>query len=85
MKLILFIKLIERNYIDRKNEFPEPLISIWEPKAYPILLNFLARGYSCPRKALINSDVEVVTDREESILTNVNNPEDLSQAKAILG
>ena len=71
-------------YIDRKNEFPEPLITIWEPKAYPILLNFLARGYSCPRKALINSEVNVLTDREEHILTNVNNPEDLSLAKTTL-
>lgn len=71
-------------YIDRNNEFPEPLITIWEPKAYPILLNFLSKGYSCPRKALINSDVKVITDRAEYILTNVNNPEDLTQAKSAL-
>jgi len=37
--------------------FPEPLITIWEPKAYPILLNYLALGYACPRKALINEDI----------------------------
>ena len=49
-------------FIDRNNEFPEPLITIWEPKAYPVLLNFLSRGYSCPRKALINSDSHVITD-----------------------
>ena len=72
-------------YIDRKNEFPEPLITIWEPRAYPVLLNFLAKGYSCPRKALINSDVKIITEREEHILTNVNNPEDLTQAKSVLG
>jgi molybdopterin-guanine dinucleotide biosynthesis protein A len=29
---------------------PEPLIAIWEPKSYPVLLNFLSQGYSCPRK-----------------------------------
>jgi molybdopterin-guanine dinucleotide biosynthesis protein A len=71
-------------YIDRKNEFPEPLITIWEPRAYPILLNFLSRGHSCPRKTLINSDVKVINEREESILTNVNNPEDLLAAKSTL-
>ncbi len=32
------------------NEFPEPLITIWEPKSYTVLLAFLAQGYSCPRK-----------------------------------
>ena len=71
-------------FIDRYNEFPEPLITIWEPRSYPILLNFLSKGYSCPRKALINSDVKIITDREESILTNVNNQDELSEAKSIL-
>jgi molybdopterin-guanine dinucleotide biosynthesis protein A len=71
-------------FIDRHNEFPEPLITIWEPRAYPILLNFLARGYSCPRKALINSDVEIITERSLESLTNVNTPEDLASAREIL-
>ncbi|MDA9328209.1 NTP transferase domain-containing protein, partial [Flavobacteriaceae bacterium] len=41
-------------------QFPEPLITIYEPKAYPVLLQYLAQGYSCPRKMLINSEVEIV-------------------------
>ena len=44
----------------KRKEFPEPLITIWEPKAYPIMLQFLAMGYSCPRKVLINSDIKIV-------------------------
>ena len=44
----------------KTKEFVEPLITIYEPKAYPILLSYLAQGYSCPRKALINSDVAIV-------------------------
>ncbi|MEL6925860.1 MAG: NTP transferase domain-containing protein, partial [Bacteroidota bacterium] len=49
--------------------FPDPLLTIWEPRAYPILLQFLAQGYSCPRKVLINSDKPAaprwsVADRE---------------------
>ena len=71
-------------FIDPKNEFPEPLISIWEPKAYPRMLNFLSQGYSCPRKVLINSDVEVLTDRSEQALTNVNTPEELNEALEII-
>lgn len=66
-------------FIDPKNEFPEPLITIWEPRAYPILLEFLAKGYSCPRKALINSDVEVIFERDVKALTNVNTPEELEE------
>ena len=66
-------------FIDPKNEFPEPLITIWEPRAYPILLEFLSKGYSCPRKALINSDVEVINERDVKALTNVNTPEELEE------
>ena len=71
-------------FIDPKNEFPEPLISIWEPKAYPRMLDFLSKGYSCPRKVLINSDVEILTDRNEQALTNVNTPEELDEALEII-
>ncbi len=59
------------------NEFPEPLITIWEPRSYPILLSFLAQGYSCPRKVLINSEVTLVDAPDTRVLTNVNSPEDL--------
>jgi molybdopterin-guanine dinucleotide biosynthesis protein A len=63
------------------NEFPEPLITIWEPKSYPVLLAFLAQGYSCPRKVLINSDVNLIQAPDVTALTNVNTPEDLEKVK----
>lgn len=63
------------------NEFPEPLITIWEPKSYPVLLAFLAQGYSCPRKVLINSDVNLLQAPNPEALTNVNTPEDLEKVK----
>ncbi|AOW20874.1 molybdenum cofactor guanylyltransferase [Urechidicola croceus] len=61
-------------------EFPEPLITIWEPKAYPILLSYLAQGYSCPRKVLINSDVEIV-EIDDYYIQNINTPQEFEQAK----
>ena len=67
-------------FIDGNDKFPEPLITIWEPRAYPLLLDFLARGISCPRKALINSDVELITSRDPLMLTNVNTPEELESS-----
>ncbi len=63
-------------FYNSDTEFPEPLITIWEPKSYPILLHFLSLGYSCPRKVLINSDVKVVRLMDESVLVNVNTEED---------
>lgn len=63
------------------DEFPEPLIAIWEPKSYPLLLAFLSQGYSCPRKVLINSDVKLLEAENPDALTNVNTPEDLEKVK----
>lgn len=65
-------------------DFPEPLITIWEPRAYPVLLQFLAQGYSCPRKVLINSDVELLSPEEPDKLRNVNNPEEREAIEALL-
>ncbi|MDB5010037.1 MAG: mobA [Mucilaginibacter sp.] len=64
--------------------FPEPLITIWEPKSYPVLLAFLAQGYSCPRKVLINSEITLLKSPDSNALTNVNTPEELETIKRVL-
>lgn len=64
--------------------FPEPLITIWEPKSYPELLSFLAQGYSCPRKVLINTDTHIIKPKFPEALSNVNTPEELERVKTIL-
>ncbi|MEO8885995.1 MAG: NTP transferase domain-containing protein [Mucilaginibacter sp.] len=66
------------------DDFPEPLITIWEPKSYPVLLAWLAQGYSCPRKVLINSDIGLLQAPNPDALTNVNTPEDLEKVKQVL-
>jgi molybdopterin-guanine dinucleotide biosynthesis protein A len=66
------------------NDFPEPLITIWEPKSYQVLLSFLAQGYSCPRKVLINSDVKVIQPPNPDALTNVNTPEERDRVERLL-
>jgi molybdopterin-guanine dinucleotide biosynthesis protein A len=66
------------------NEFPEPLITIFEPRAYPELLRFLGLGYSCPRKMLINSDVEVLPTPNSEALRNVNTPAEREAAQQAL-
>lgn len=63
----------------KSKEFVEPLITIYEPKAYPILLSYLAQGYSCPRKVLINSDVEII-EVDDDLIRNINTPEEYNRA-----
>jgi len=61
------------------NAFPEPLVAIWEPRSYPALLQFLALGYACPRKVLINTDIARIDIHEPRQLSNVNNPNEYQQ------
>jgi molybdopterin-guanine dinucleotide biosynthesis protein A len=67
-------------FLDSDNQFPEPLVTIWEPRAYPVMLQFLAQGYSCPRKVLINTDIELLTAPDVSEFRNVNSPEERDAA-----
>ncbi len=61
-------------FYDGDHRFPEPLVSIWEPRAYPTMLQFLAMGYSCPRKVLINSEIELLESPDTREFMNVNDP-----------
>lgn len=63
---------------------PEPLITIWEPKSYPLLLNFLGIGNTCPRKVLINSDTLILEPHNPDALMNVNTPEEAEKAQGFL-
>ncbi len=63
---------------------PDPLVTIWEPKAYPVLLHFLSLGFSCPRKALINSNAEILQPSNPQVLLNANSPEELEKVMDLL-
>jgi molybdenum cofactor guanylyltransferase len=64
-------------FLNPTNEFPEPLISIWEPKSYQTALSFFGQGISCPRKILINSDTHKISISNPKALMNVNTPDEL--------
>ncbi len=53
---------------------PEPLCAIYEPAIRGRLLEFLAGGRSCPRKALIESRCARLAPPEAGSLANVNDP-----------
>lgn len=66
-------------FLNPGNGFPEPLISIWEPRAYGKMLSFLGMGYTCPRKVLINSDIATAPLQDEKWIRNANTPEERAQ------
>jgi len=64
-------------FVNPATQMPDPLCTIWEPRAYGYLLEFLRQGHSCPRKVLLNTDVQLVHPQNEGWLFNANTPEDL--------
>lgn len=60
-------------------KWPAPLVTIWEPRAYATLLQFLAQGYSCPRKVLINSPIEMIDPKRPGVLMNANSPQERAE------
>ncbi len=62
------------------DRFPEPLIALWEPKAFPMIMSFIALGHSCPRKVLINTAAHIILASHPEKLENINTPDDLADA-----
>lgn len=63
---------------------PEPLIAIWEPRSYPVLLHFLGKGITCPRKVLLNTAAHIIKPTDLNALMNVNTPDDVATATEIM-
>lgn len=80
-------KAIATTFESPFDQLPEPLITIWEPASYAVLLAHVAEGYKCPRKALIrNSElVHILVPPDADRLMNANTPEDATKVKEILG
>ncbi|MEZ4899243.1 MAG: NTP transferase domain-containing protein [Saprospiraceae bacterium] len=72
-------------FLNPETGFADPLFTIWEPRIYQRMLQFLAMGYSCPRKVLINSDIKLLEAPNPQWLANVNTPEELKNFKLKLG
>lgn len=71
-------------FMNEEKQWPEPLFTIWEPRAYQRMMQFISMGISCPRKVLMNSDVKLLQASDQKILMNANSPEDAEMIKKIL-
>jgi molybdenum cofactor guanylyltransferase len=63
---------------------PEPLCAIYEPASREAILAHIASGKNCPRKFLINSDVQLLDEPNPHALDNVNTPDEYGSAVAAL-
>ncbi len=63
---------------------PEPLLAVWESKAFFLLLQFINEGVTCPRKFLIRSDVEMLVAPDASVFKNINTKHEYEEAMKAL-
>ena len=63
-------------FYNPETQLPEPLLTLWEPKAYPILLQSLDKNDFCVRKLLVNDDVAALQASNSDVLLNANTPEE---------
>jgi molybdopterin-guanine dinucleotide biosynthesis protein A len=69
-------------FSSEESDLPEPLIAIWEPKALVAAKTYLKTAKSsCPRKFLINSDIQLVEPSSYELLYNANSIEEYERAK----
>jgi molybdopterin-guanine dinucleotide biosynthesis protein A len=81
---VLDALLINRNqnkiatcFYNPDTKLPEPLLTLWEPAAYTLLLGFVKQGKVSPRDFLNMNVVNVIQPPDESIFLNINNPREL--------
>ncbi|HEU5146165.1 MAG TPA: NTP transferase domain-containing protein [Chryseosolibacter sp.] len=64
-------------YFNTQRQHPEPLLTVWESIAYPLLLKFAESGNVSPREFLQTHGARLIEPPDEKTLINVNHPGDL--------
>jgi len=67
-------------FVSAADGFPEPLCTVYEPAFRARFHQFLSIGIDCPRKALINSNVNRLSPSDPHALSNVNTPDEYRSA-----
>lgn len=75
---------IATTYESPVDGFPEPLVTIWEPGSYPLLLDFVHSGQASPRKFLMQHRISILKPEHPDTLMNVNTPEEADQITEML-
>ena len=73
--------MIATAFWDKAKRYPEPLICIWEPRAYGLLMEMVNSGFKSPRKVLLDGDTNFIQPQNAKRLLNLNYPEDLLEVQ----
>jgi molybdopterin-guanine dinucleotide biosynthesis protein A len=64
-------------YLHTPDNFPEPLLTVWEPAAFPALLKFAQSENISPRAFLEQADIKTINAPNPQVLLNINYPMDM--------
>lgn len=68
-------------FLNPETNAPDPLFTIYEPKAFQLLTKYVEAGNKSPKIFLQNNDTEIIVSANLSFLTNVNTKEEFNQIK----
>lgn len=68
-------------FLNPETNAPDPLFTIYEPKAFPLLLKYIEAGNKSPKVFLQNNATEIIVSANLSLLTNVNTKEEFERIK----
>lgn len=65
-------------FVDAEGTSPEPLFTLWEPKAKPVLFDFFNSGGASPRKFLQKNDIHLLQAHNSNVFVNINTEDELN-------
>jgi molybdenum cofactor guanylyltransferase len=64
-------------FFDSEGKFPEPLFTLWEAHAHPLLLEYYKNNKTTPRGFLVTHDVNIIKSPDVKMHVNINSNSDL--------
>lgn len=66
-------------FLNPETNAPDPIFTIYEPKAFQLMTKYVEAGNKSPKIFLQNNDTEIIISANLSLLTNVNTKEEFER------
>ncbi len=70
---------VATTFFNDKNNAPDPLFTIYEPKAYEQLAEYVKSGNKSPKIFLQNTDIQLIKSENIDFLKNINTKEEFNK------
>jgi molybdenum cofactor guanylyltransferase len=73
------IEKVATTFFNNENNAPDPLFTIYEPKAADLLLEYIKSGNKSPKMFLQNADIQLIKSEKNDFLKNINTKEEFDK------